>query len=385
MKPEDPPGESHSFEPMVMPPEVIEEVIAQLTTPTPGGPSSDLLGRRGAGIYADLIWNLVSLKYPPAEAESHWQAVLELRRQLSDRVGRDVGVRVAALDYFINIRRELVMARVIDPETLDKLYREATIDPLTNLGNRRLYRERLEQELQRSIRYRTPFVIGIFDVDDFKRVNDRFGHARGDVVLKRVADAVRASIRKADIAARWGGEEFMVLMPETNKRGGSALAERLRARVEHDLADESVTISGGIAAFPIDGEDEKTLFSFADRALYRAKSEGKNCVRVAPFERRAFPRLDQHLKVNLLTLDDGTKVVDQTTTNVGLGGIALRHGEPLWISTKVRGELQWRGKPASFIGRIVYVEEMNVGIYEVGIEFIEIDPAPRDILLAHSQ
>lgn len=375
-----------SDEPVALPDAVLETFTQGVKNPAcAGGAVADLLAQRGEHIYADLLFSLASLRYPPAEARSLWDQLLAHEAEMETRLGRRVGLRVAALDFFVNIRGELASPRVVDPRVIERLREHARTDPLTGLGNRRLYKEKLAEELVRAERYRAPFVIAIFDIDDFKRVNDVHGHAVGDQVLQRVSDAIRATMRKSDVAARWGGEEFIVLMPHSLKKGGSILAERIRARVERDLGDLEVTVSGGVAGYPTDGATESALFEFADRALYRAKSEGKNRIRVAPFERRAFPRLEDQLPVRLVVVDDEEHAIDASTSNVSSGGIAIRHPAPLPIPTRVRGRIAVGGRQAEFIGRVVYVEEIARDRYDVGIQFLEIAVESKSLLLSHSE
>jgi diguanylate cyclase (GGDEF)-like protein len=157
---------------------------------------------------------------------------------------------------------------------------------LTELANRRYFMETLEAELRRAERFNEPLALVFADLDDFKRVNDRFGHNVGDDVLRAFADVVRGRVRAIDLGARLGGEEFAVLLLETDLNGAEALAEGLRVAVaafEVRVVDGEpvhVTASFGVAAYPeTHGADE--LMKAADRALYRAKREGKNRVIVS--------------------------------------------------------------------------------------------------------
>lgn len=373
-----------SDEPLPLRDELIEAIAqnsdAKGVAPQITGTIAKLREGRGEALYADVIWNLTNLRYDPPRAHELWAKVLTHRKEVAKILGRDFGIRVAALDYFVNILGELASPRVIDPDILAALYQEATLDPLTGLGNRRLYRERLAAELTRAHRYRTPFVVALFDVDNFKAINDRLGHSAGDKILKRIAADVNRSVRKTDLAARWGGEEFVILMPETHKRGGTIQAERLRARVERSLAVERITISGGIASYPIDGDSEKALFDFADRALYRAKSEGKNRVCVSPLERRAFPRLDESLLVKITPLAVDQESLETRTTNISVGGIAFLHDRPLWITSEIKGEITIGNQNVEFLGRIVYVEETSSRRFEVGVQFTDISQRARDLI-----
>jgi diguanylate cyclase (GGDEF)-like protein len=160
--------------------------------------------------------------------------------------------------------------------------RQAVTDDLTGLANRRSFQDTLEAELRRAERFGNSLALIFADIDDFKRVNDRFGHGVGDEVLRAFADVLRHRVRSIDQAARLGGEEFAILLPETDAAGAQALAESLRAAtstlsipVGPDLV--SVTASFGVSAFPpVQSADD--LMTSADLALYSAKRRGKDCV-----------------------------------------------------------------------------------------------------------
>jgi diguanylate cyclase (GGDEF)-like protein len=164
--------------------------------------------------------------------------------------------------------------------------RQASTDGLTELANRRQFEETLESEISRAERFGGGLALILADLDDFKKVNDRYGHQAGDDVLREFAAVLRDTVRDIDLAARYGGEEFAVMLPQTDLGGAERLAERLReamaARRMAIVPGEavSVTASFGVAAFP-DAATPAALFAAADEALYRAKSAGKNCVVVA--------------------------------------------------------------------------------------------------------
>jgi diguanylate cyclase (GGDEF)-like protein len=161
--------------------------------------------------------------------------------------------------------------------------RQASTDGLTELANRRHFEEALANEISRAERFGGPLALILADLDDFKQVNDRYGHQAGDDVLREFAAVLKETVRDIDLAARYGGEEFAVLLPQTELDGAERLAERLReAMAERRVslvpgAAFSVTASFGVASFP-DAPTPAALFAAADEALYRAKSAGKNCV-----------------------------------------------------------------------------------------------------------
>ncbi|MGE6387495.1 diguanylate cyclase [Pseudomonas sp. NPDC078416] len=166
-----------------------------------------------------------------------------------------------------------------------ELQKLSSTDRLTSLYNRGHWEEALRLEHARHVRYGTTAALVMFDIDHFKRVNDTYGHQCGDRVIQRVADVVREHIRDADIAGRYGGEEFAVLLPDTDKQGGAMFAERLRAAVEAlDVMQEGeaihCTISLGVADMTSPMDDYKMLIERADQALYESKKNGRNRVSV---------------------------------------------------------------------------------------------------------
>jgi len=166
----------------------------------------------------------------------------------------------------------------------ERLQHNAALDPLTGAYNRRFGMERLEEEFCRSIRMTYPVGLIMFDIDYFKKVNDTYGHPAGDQVLKEVSKRVHTILRKGDVVIRYGGEEFLVLMPAASKKQSCDIGERMRAFVEKNAitvedSEINVTISVGVCSFPEPGiENTKEFVKKADDALYSAKETGRNRV-----------------------------------------------------------------------------------------------------------
>lgn len=165
----------------------------------------------------------------------------------------------------------------------DRLQAGSLTDPLTGLWNRRLLSNRLQEELARALRHRTPLAFMLVDLDQLKQVNDRAGHQAGDEALRHVADAIRRSCRRSDVPARYGGDEFAVLAPSTASSDAVALAERIRVAVrETPFATDGLSVSIGVAdladleapSYELPNE----LCQAADRALYLAKQRGRDQV-----------------------------------------------------------------------------------------------------------
>lgn len=187
-------------------------------------------------------------------------------------------------DELVATREEMQALR----EQLGSLQNEAVTDPLTGLRNRRGFKRSLDELLALDADALTKCAVMIADIDHFKRINDSYGHLFGDQVIRTAAQALRSVLKGRDIVARFGGEEFIILLPNTPEHGAYALAEQLRTtfakgRIRRANSNEyidKVTISIGVAV-PLRGESIEHAIDRADRALYLAKQEGRNCVRTA--------------------------------------------------------------------------------------------------------
>jgi diguanylate cyclase (GGDEF)-like protein len=182
--------------------------------------------------------------------------------QLVEAIG---GIQAAALEAHVQSRSR-------------ELESQANTDPLTGLGNLRALQRELASLVDVHKRYLHPFGLLLMDIDGLKRINDSYGHQAGDRVLMQVAMSLRRSIRTVDTAARMGGDEFCVLLPQQDLKSAAKLAARLATAVEEEVAspgDPPVTLSIGVAASPEHGDDAEALIDTADRAMYRAKAAGE--------------------------------------------------------------------------------------------------------------
>ncbi|MBS3755591.1 MAG: diguanylate cyclase [Desulfobacterales bacterium] len=184
------------------------------------------------------------------------------------------------VECFVEWARDITQQKRLE----ERLQALATIDDLTNLWNRRYFLNKATHEIERAKRYGTVFSVLILDIDDFKNINDTYGHAAGDAVLKHFAAKIKDSLRQADLSGRLGGEEFGILLPNTGIDDAYLLAERLRRVTEKtpgNYADNDlfITASIGVAVYRRDLASVDELFLEADKALYKAKTDGKNRVR----------------------------------------------------------------------------------------------------------
>lgn len=201
-------------------------------------------------------------------------------REQEERIGSESAAGVRALaERVIELQQKTRDAELM----IEEQRRLAHTDTLTRLPNREAWTNRLQQEYQRWQRYRRPLALAVCDIDRFKNVNDRFGHAVGDAVLRAVGECVSSQLRKTDFVARFGGEEFVFLLPETTPEQAKGAMDKVREAIAALSIDAggrktvTVTASFGVAGFAEDDEPDR-VFTRADTALYQAKAAGRDCV-----------------------------------------------------------------------------------------------------------
>jgi len=196
-------------------------------------------------------------------------------------IGRTVGGEIDRVmtAWRDPLRSARISSTEVDSEEMKALQHLAATDPLTGLANRRGGERHIANEISRAKRERRPLSCVLIDLDRFKQVNDTFGHQAGDQLLRDVSNLLRRTVRAYDILVRWGGEEFLLVLPGVDRDVARSLAERVRIAVEaldtHGLGP--VTLSAGVAGFENDYDFASTLKA-ADRRLYQAKASGRNCV-----------------------------------------------------------------------------------------------------------
>lgn len=236
---------------------------------------------RGEGLYSDILSVLTHRSFPPKQARHLWDEITEHRKNLKSKLGRDVGIGVAAHDYLTNIASLMQAVSIVEESKMSSLASVATRDGLTGLFDQTSFKHRLKEELERQSRYGGPLSLVMFDLDKFKSINDTYGHTEGDIVLKNVSDILVRQARRIDTTARYGGEEFSVILPEVDNKAAFIFAERLRQKVMESFQDNPypVTISIGIATNPAEAiESADNLIKRADTQLYKAKNSGRNKV-----------------------------------------------------------------------------------------------------------
>ena len=205
-----------------------------------------------------------------------WDETIARRRAMTDQAGRQVAFKAALLDVLAS-SGFLRVPIIIEHEDLKKLELNAVTDPLTGLYNRRLFGESFEKELNRARRYTQPLSLVILDLHRFKEVNDKHGHPRGDEVLRATATTLKKALRTSDSAFRIGGDEFALLLPQTDSQQALALSRRVETvfaeMIKPLQLEVTVSMDHGIAIFPQDAEQADQLIRVADERLYQQKHD----------------------------------------------------------------------------------------------------------------
>jgi diguanylate cyclase (GGDEF)-like protein len=234
------------------------------------------MGHVARGQFLQRFFNTVTqLNLTESVSLEYWKRIWQRRRELADSLGKPVSLKTAMLDVLASstLLRVPVM---MEYDQLKELQRNAATDPLTELNNRRQFEEHFEKELNRAQRYTQNLALVILDLHLFKEVNDRYGHPRGDLLLKNAADTVRKSLRTSDYAFRIGGDEFALLLAHADAEQATALTRRMRAAfasgIESMQMGIGLGIDYGIAVFPNDGDQRDVLIRVADERLYEMKN-----------------------------------------------------------------------------------------------------------------
>lgn len=325
--------------------------------------------------FAELLQTFVHRDFSEDEAVYHWERVLENMDRLSEKLGEPVSVYFSIMEYFTNGEHAFSSPLLVEVNDFRRTEHLAMIDGLTGVFNRRYMDIILRKEFNRCDRYGKTLSICIIDIDDFKEVNDTRGHLFGDDVLREFASLIQATLRDEDILCRYGGEEFLVVLPETDSQGAYALAGRIRDAVKAAplFRDNRITFSGGTATYPATAYDIASLIDSADRALYQAKYDGKDCIAEASRERRKFGRYQ--FSWDIAVYQEGANVAlnGLRTQNISLGGFQFECSESFSVDTKLYIEFQSLEpdrKNVMVNGKITWAQK-KLNRYYYGVKFLE--------------
>jgi len=313
---------------------------------------------------------LTQLAFEEEEARTHWEAILEHQKQMTEALGRDAGVRTAVLDYFTNVNRRLVQPTLIDLTLTEPAAQDGNTDALTGLATDRRFRNALQSELRRARRYDQRAAVVVADADHFGEVNRKFGKLLGDRLLRELAMLVNNSIRDIDLAARCGEDEMVLLLPETDRNGALLVAERFRREVETFFARRErngetvgLTVSAGISCYPDDATTPETLLERAAQALYHAKAAGRNAVHPYHADRRCYLRFDLEPGRFEVEVLGRAGRGDLQLKNLSRNGVLFRSPEVLEVGEQIEirvieSTVPAITRPLRIRGQVVRLEEL---------------------------
>ena len=333
-----------------------------------------LVERQGAIACKVIFQSLTSLDIPPDTAAQYWQKVLQHRQELGQLLARKVDLMMAMCDFLRTSTTYLVNPRLVDASTFERVIHETMYDGLTGLFNRPYFDEAFEQQISLAKRYNTDLSVLFLDVDNFKEINDTLGHLVGDNALKKIGAIIKNAKRESDIASRFGGEEFVLLMPHTEIVNAFIVGERIRKEVEQEEFSAHgqsyrLTISGGLASYPLNATDPKTLLHLADSATYLAKGAGKNNISLYKKDKRRYLRVKLSHPVLIKELGfEESRTYAGTSKDICIGGILFENDGPLPIGAHIQICVPVNSEsPLMLIGTIVRVEAFSEKNYEIGM------------------
>jgi diguanylate cyclase (GGDEF)-like protein len=246
----------------------------------------DSLGKKPGTYYRDIIFALIQIRLPEEEAKRDWKEMLKHKFIMSEKLGRNVGIHVAALDYYTNIKRKIIYPKIVDVQEYVDTASRALIDDLTKAYNRHFFDEELRKLFSNAKATGTVFSLIMLDLDHFKMYNDLNGHIQGDLALIETVRILHAVCSHDDTVTRYGGEEFAVILPCQPLNLALKTAENIRAAVwDYRYVNESqmplnrLTVSLGVTGYRPSHVSPVTLIEEADAALYQAKNAGRNQVK----------------------------------------------------------------------------------------------------------
>lgn len=315
----------------------------------------------GNAVYKEMLQLLTGKHFGAELSKQYWHGAIRHCHTIFKPEYAGRGFRPALMDYLRHFAGEFSDARMIEGDYLHNITRSSVTDGLTGLYNQTYFKKILEKTIHSQRRDGdSSFALVLLDLDRFKQYNDRCGHLQGDEALRRCAEIITSSLREGDIAVRYGGEEFALLLPHLDRHSAYKVAERIRCEIEgHHFPKEellesgSLTVSGGISVFPESGETMEELIQAADKELYKAK-ERRNCIYSFAKDRRRSSRRPIRSLVEYASFDGAlyrpALSTDISETGMGLGceshlvegmRLSLRLTRPYWpenvyLSAKVR-------------------------------------------------
>jgi diguanylate cyclase (GGDEF)-like protein len=331
--------------------------------------------------YSKLLELFINLNFGEDEAKNHWENIINNIDFMKNHLNREIGLRVAIVDYFINHTEMMKEPIVVEMRVFKENEKLALVDSLTGLFNKRFYDITIRKEYKKALRFNQIFSLFLLDLDDFKKVNDTKGHLFGDEVLANFGKFLSLSSREEDVICRYGGEEFIVILPETTGDGALMYAERIREVLKEDIffKKHKITFSGGISTFPYNGKDLEELFRSVDKSLYAAKYNGKDCIIKSTGNKRKFKRFNKSRKIQYQCWGDSfndkkPQIKEVITQDISVGGLRFESQEDLKLDSLVLLKLGIPDDDELVIsGKVMWVKRINKELFSYGVKFNDID------------
>ena len=338
------------------------------------GKVNNLFCAEGPVVLQAAFQLLAGIDIPERSCETLWEKALQHRSKLMNRLKRNIDITTALSDYLQTETGFLQHPRLIEAMLYENVIQETIHDKLTGLFNRTYFDEAYSQQVALAHRYYHDLTVIFLDIDNFKDVNDTYGHLAGDEALRKVAEIILQEKRDSDIAARYGGEEFVLLLTYTDNVSAYVFAERLRKRIENlEFRFQNqlikLTVSGGIASFPLHSQDPQKLLQMADNAVYLAKGAGKNKIAHFKEEKRRYLRVKIQQPVLAKELDfDNTETFSGMSKDICVGGILFENSASLPLGALITVKVPVNGSdPIILIGNVVRVEAFDNGRFDIGM------------------
>ena len=231
-------------------------------------------------LYKTILKSLTHENYKSEEmAKKIFDRIIHHKDEMNEQLKRDVGIMVATIDYLSNIIETLDEPKIIEEDKSETLIETSIKDQLTNLFLRDIFDVTIKKQVDESNRTGLPLSLIMLDIDDFKTINDTFGHQQGDKVLEKIGYLLNENIREMDMAARYGGEELVILLPNTQLHEAFVKAQQIREDIQNlDFDGFDVTVSVGVSQTNDLINTDSKLIQTADYSMYQAKNNGKNRV-----------------------------------------------------------------------------------------------------------
>jgi diguanylate cyclase (GGDEF)-like protein len=328
------------------------------------------------GDRADLLRQLLAewtgFPFEPDEAEARWKEIERLFPALRQKIGAPLGLQTVLLHHLHSQKGVLRKPRLVSESDLAVLRVNAITDPLTGLYNRRFLVEHLGREISRAERTEGIVAVVMMDLKGFKSVNDRLGHPVGDSVLVRTARVIRDSLRAIDAGCRWGGDEFVLVLPNTDMISAFAVVERVRERIGSSPlpSREGLTLDlhYGIASYPGDGKSTDFLLKIADLRLYQCRSQSS----FEALAHRAHPRFapeDMSLRVE----EKGpSRSWVAPVVDISYGGLAFRTKKRDRWPLRWKAEIFQKHDPEKHLIRLrlLHCAPLPGGVVRVGCAYV---------------